>query len=212
MSESVWVADPGVPYSQMKLRLFVAACAMALLAGCGLHSSPARKPARANAAPTLPAGMPDLSAYRLGIGDKVRIDVFGEPDLSIEAFVDGTGHIGYPLLGAVLALQKTAAELREVLTTGLAGGYLVDPDVRVTVVQYRPFYTIGQVRRPGSYAYVIGLTVEKALAIAGGLTDLASTRHMFLLREDTAQGKRIKVGLDALVLPGDTLLVEEGLF
>ena len=193
-------------------------CAIALLAGCAVldDPTPARPAAAAERRPSPPASRPaaavDLSAYRLGIGDKVRIDVFGEPELSIEAFVDGTGQISYPLLGAVPTLHKTAPELDEALTARLAAGYLKDPDVRVTVVQYRPFYTVGQVRRPGPYPYVIGLTVEKAIAIAGGLTNLASTRQIFLLREDAASSKRIKVGLDAAVLPGDTLLVEEGLF
>jgi len=193
-------------------------CAAALLAGCALFAepAPAARP-RATAersAPTAdrPAAVADLSAYRLGIGDKVRIDVFGEPDLSIEVFVDGTGQVGYPLLGAIPALHRTAAELDRAITDGLAAGYLKDPDVRVTVIQYRPFYTVGQVRKPGAYPYVIGLTVEKAIAIAGGLTNLASTRQLFVLREDATSSKRIKVGLDAAVLPGDTLLVEEGLF
>lgn len=180
----------------------------AALVGCASAPTPAKRaPAAAKA-----VSQPDLSAYRLGTGDRLRVDVFGEADLSIEATIDGTGHISYPLLGAVQARGRTAAELEQALKTGLAAGYLKDPDVRVTVVQYRPFYTVGQVRRPGAYPYVIGLTVEKAIAIAGGMTNLASTRQMFLLREDMAQPKRIKVGLDAVVLPGDTLLVEEGLF
>lgn len=179
---------------------------LVLMAGCATSAPPAAK-ARPSAAP-----QPDLAAYRLGIGDKLRIDVFGEPDLSLEVVVDGTGNISYPLLGSVPTRLKTATELEQSIRTGLAAGYLKDPNVRVTVVQYRPFYTIGQVRKPGAYPYVIGLTVEKALAIAGGLTNLASTRQMFLLREDAEQSRRIKVGPDALVFPGDTLLVEESLF
>lgn len=179
-------------------------CLTALAFGCASTAPPAR-PARAAA-----GALPDLSDYRLGTGDKVRIDVFGEPDLSLDAVVDGMGNINYPLLGTVPAQKRTAGELQQALSAGLAAGYLKDPDVRVAVVQYRPFYTIGQVRKPGAYPYVIGLTVEKAIAIAGGLTNLASTRQLFLVREDAS--KRIKVGLDALVLPGDTLLVEEGLF
>lgn len=156
--------------------------------------------------------MPDLSAYRLGIGDKVRIDVFGEADLSVNAEVDGTGHLSYPLLGSVAALKRTAAELEVAIAKGLAAGYLVKPDVRVTVTQYRPFYVIGQVNRPGAYPYSVGLSVEKALALAGGLTRLASSRGIYLLREDARAEQRQRIGLDGIVLPGDTLLVEEGLF
>lgn len=199
----------------MTARPLLLACILAaLLGGCAADSPPVRKAAtKASPRPAATRPAVDLSAYKLGIGDRLRIDVYGEPDLSIEAVVDGGGAINYPLLGAVAARQKTAFQLEQSLKASLAAGYLIDPDVRVSVVQYRPFYTIGQVRKPGPYSYVIGLTVEKAIAIAGGLTTLASTRNMFVLREDaTAQSQRIKVGLDALVLPGDTLLIEEGLF
>lgn len=203
----------------MTARSLLLACTLAaLLAGCADSpakpaTSSARKPAPAKPAQAAQATQADLSAYRLGIGDRLRIDVYGEPDLSIETVVDGTGNISYPLLGVVPARLKTLRQLEQSLKDSLAAGYLIDPDVRVAVVQYRPFYTIGQVKKPGPYPYVIGLTVEKAIAIAGGLTTLASTRNMFLLREDaTAQSQRIKVGLGASVLPGDTLLVEEGLF
>ena len=182
-----------------------------LLAGC-VAVSPAGRYRTKGPASAATAAPTDLSAYRIGIGDRVRVDVFGEADLSIEAVVDGSGNISYPLLGIVPARFKTASELQYAITTGLAGGYLRDPDVRVTVVQYRPFYAIGQVKKPGAYPYVIGLTVEKALALAGGITDLASTRQIFLLREDATQSKKIKVGLDAVVLPGDTLVVEESMF
>lgn len=171
---------------------------------------PAVGPARVSQ-PAAP-GVPDLSAYRLGIGDRVRIDVFGEPDLSVEVTVDPTGRISYPLLGSVDALRKTALEMQAEITKGLAAGFLVNPDVRVTVIQYRAFYVTGQVQRAGAYPFVIGLTVEKAIALAGGLTNLASTRKIYILREDQPLEQRMRVGLDALVQPGDTLLVEESLF
>jgi polysaccharide export outer membrane protein len=179
---------------------------------CSLASCQSAPPPRHAAPAAAAATAPDLSAYRLGIGDKVRIDVFNEPDLSLNAEVDPTGQVGYPLLGSVPALKKTAAELEATIAKGLAGGYLVNPDVRVTVVQYRSFYVIGQVNRAGAYPYSIGLTVEKALALAGGLTRIASTRGIYLLREDAPTDKRQRVSLDALILPGDTLLVEESLF
>lgn len=179
----------------------------ALLAACGGASPPKERSVRGSA-----VAVPDLSAYRLGIGDRVRIDVFNEPDLSLEATVDPTGRISYPLLGSLEALRKTARQLQDTIATGLAGGYLVSPDVRVTVVQYRAFYVTGQVQRSGAYPYVVGLTVEKALALAGGMTNLASSRRIYRLHEDQPADKRMRVGLDALVLPGDTLVVEESLF
>ncbi|MGQ0586158.1 MAG: polysaccharide biosynthesis/export family protein [Gammaproteobacteria bacterium] len=162
--------------------------------------------------PTPVAPAPDLSAYRLGIGDRVRVSVFGEADLSLDADIDATGHLSYPLLGSVPAQKKTAAELSRELAAGLANGYLVNPDVRVTVIQYRPFYVTGQVNRAGAYPYTAGLTVEKALALAGGLTRLASERGIYRLPEDAPTSARRRARMDDPVLPGDTLVVEEGLF
>jgi polysaccharide biosynthesis/export protein VpsN len=155
---------------------------------------------------------PDLSAYRLGIGDRVRVSVFGEPDLSLDGDVDATGNMSYPLLGSVPAAKKTAAELANTIAKGLAGGYLVNPDVRVTIVQYRPIYVTGQVTRAGAYPYSAGLTVEKALTLAGGMTRIGSERGVYLLHEDAPASQRTRVRMDDPVLPGDTLLVEESLF
>jgi len=175
----------------------------ALLAGC--QAEPTRA-APASAAP------PDLSAYRLGIGDRVRVSVFGEPDLSVDGDIDATGHLSYPLLGRVPALRKTADELARDIATGLASGYLRNPDVRVAVIQYRPIYLTGQVNRPGAYPYSVGLTVEKALALAGGMTRIGSERGIYRLHEDAPTVERRRVRMDDPVLPGDTLVVEESLF
>ena len=195
----------------MRLPLLLACCAAALVACASTptKSAKAAKQARTAVSATTP---PDLSAYRLGIGDRVRIDVYNEPDLSVDATVDPTGRISYPLLGSTNALRKTAHELERDVAQGLAAGYLKSPDVRVTVIQYRAFYVTGQVQRAGAYPFIIGLTVEKALALAGGMTNLASSRQIYLLHEDQPNDQRVKVGLDAPVLPGDTLVVEESLF
>lgn len=195
----------------MRLRTLLLACCALALAACA-SSSPKPAAAKAPRQAVSATTPPDLSAYRLGIGDRVRIDVFNEADLSMDATVDPTGRISYPLLGSVNAMRKTARELERDIAQSLAAGYLKSPDVRVTVVQYRPFYVTGQVQRAGSYPFVIGLTVEKALALAGGMTNLASSRQIYILHEDQTADQRIKVGLDAPVLPGDTLVVEESLF
>ncbi|HUS23775.1 MAG TPA: polysaccharide biosynthesis/export family protein [Candidatus Binatia bacterium] len=185
--------------------VLLAMLALGACAGAGHRPAPSPPPNPADA-------IPDLRAYRLGVGDRLRIDVYGEGDLSMDALVSPTGQFNYPLLGVITALNRTAQEIAQDLTTRLANGYLKDPDVRVSVVQYRPFYAIGQVQRPGAYPYVVGLTVEKALALAGGLTTLASTRKIYLLHEDKATSQRSRAALDTLVLPGDTLMVEESLF
>ena len=158
------------------------------------------------------APIADLSAYRLGIGDRVRVSVFGEADLSVDGDIDATGHLSYPLLGPVPALRKTADELARDIAAGLSAGYLVNPDVRVAVIQYRPVYLIGQVARPGAYPYSVGLTVEKAVALAGGLTRIASERSIYRLPEAAPASDRRRVRMGDPVLPGDTLVVEESLF
>lgn len=154
----------------------------------------------------------DPSSYRLGTGDHVRIDVFGEPDLSVEAEVQDNGVINYPLLGRVEAKGLTANELEQALKARLGQGYLVNPNVRVGVSQFRPFFVYGQVQRAGQYPYLEGLNVEKAIALAGGMTAVASTRKIFILRESATPGVREKAALQTLVYPGDTILIEESLF
>ena len=187
-----------------RLRAFAATLVAVLtLAGC---QSEAQRPTTAAATPV------DLSAYRLGIGDRVRVAVFGEPDLSLDGDIDGTGHLSYPLLGRVPALRKTADDLARDIAKGLSNGYLINPDVRVAVIQYRPIYLTGQVARPGAYPYTVGLTVEKAVALAGGLTRIASERGIYRLHEDAPTAERRRVKMDDPVLPGDTLVVEESLF
>jgi protein involved in polysaccharide export with SLBB domain len=193
------------------VRAWVLASA-SLVAACASSPSPQSPASTAPRVAQVHSEAPDLSSYKLGIGDRVRIEVYGENDLSLDATVDPGGRINYPLLGSIVATRKTAKDLQDDLTARLAAGYLRNPDVRVIVIGYRAFYAVGQVKRPGSYGYVIGLTVEKAIALAGGLTNIASTSKIYVLREDQPVDKRIKAELDTEVFPGDTLMVEEGLF
>lgn len=200
------IASTRTPGSAWPTRLRLAAAALvALLALAGCQTEAAR-----------PAGpgkaVADLSAYRMGIGDRVRVSVFGEADLSLDGDIDATGYLSYPLLGRVQAMRKTADELAQDIAAGLANGYLRNPDVRVAVIQYRPIYLTGQVNRPGAYPYSAGLTVEKAVALAGGLTRIASERGIYRLHEDAPASERRRVKMDDPVLPGDTLVVEESLF
>lgn len=150
--------------------------------------------------------------YHLGVGDVVRVEVRDEPDLTIEAQVQADGGIKYPFLGSVVAKGKSVTKLQQDITAGLRAGYLVNPDVRVRVVTYRPVYVTGQVVRPGGYPYIIGLTVEKAATIAGGFTDRASLRSIYVVHEGQTQNDKRKVSLDAQIIPGDTIIVEESIF
>lgn len=165
-------------------------------------------------APTLPASgaKVDRGSYHLGSGDRIRVDIFGEPDLSIDETLDAVGTINFPLLGRIQATGLTLNELEQVISKRLKEGYLVNPNVRASILLFRPIYIIGQVHRPGSYGFIDSLTVEKAIALAGGMTPIASSRKIFILREGAAQSQRQHADLETPVFPGDTILVEESLF
>lgn len=168
----------------------------------------ASPPARSN------AGQGLATAYKLGPGDKLKVTVFGQADLSGEFEVDGQGNLSIPLVGQLQAGGLTVAQFHEKLSTVLDRDFLVNPRVSVDVVNYRPFYILGEVNRPGRYDYVNGLTVRQAVAIAGGFTRRARTSDVVLVRDGLeADGSDFDyLDLEDLVLPGDTLEVERRLF
>lgn len=146
--------------------------------------------------------------YRLGPGDRISVTVFGEPDLSLaEARVAGNGTVSYPLLGEINVRDVTARDLEIRITQLLQNGYLRKPLVNVTILEYRPFYVHGEVKSPGGYAYKEGMTIEKAVAVAGGFTAQASKEKIFLAREGT-QAEKVKVSdLNTALRPGDVVTV-----
>jgi polysaccharide export outer membrane protein len=152
-----------------------------------------------------------LSGYRLSSGDKVRIAVFGEPDLSVTERVSDRGTISYPLLGELKVGGLSLSDLEGLITSRLKGPYLVDPKVTVSIDEYRQFYVMGQVNRPGSYPYAPGLTVRKAITIAGGFTERASRGKIYVISERAGQEER-KVAEGDAVGPGDTVVVKESFF
>lgn len=157
------------------------------------------------------AGPPD---YRLGAGDRIKFTVFGQPDMTGDFEVDGEGNLPIPLLGLVQARGHTVAELTEKIRAALDKDFIVEPRVSLEVVNYRPFFILGQVNKPGRYDYVNGLTVRQAVAIAGGFTRRARVSDVTLIRKERTKGANIEttVDLDAVVLPGDTIDVERRLF
>lgn len=150
--------------------------------------------------------------YRLGQGDAIAIQVFDEPDLTLDTVVGASGSINYSYLGDVKVAGKSPVELEQYIAGLLRNGYLVNPSVNVRVIQYRPFYINGEVRSPGSYPYQPGLTLDRAIALAGGLTDRASTRKMFVTKADSENSEEIRVPLSFRVQPGDTISIREGFF
>jgi protein involved in polysaccharide export with SLBB domain len=145
--------------------------------------------------------------YRLGTGDKVRITVFGEDDLSGEFQVDSTGYLRLPMIGQVKAAGDTAHALEDQLTATYSKGYLLEPRVNVEVTTYRPFYIIGEVNKPGEYAYVNGMNVLNAVALAGGYTQKAIEGHVYLRKANTNQELRVAADQTITVMPGDIVRV-----
>lgn len=189
-----------------------------LLAACAGPAPRDRAPAPAAGDPTAAEGggvessAEAADSYRLGQGDRIAIQVFDEPDLTMETTVGASGVINYSYLGDLQVAGRTPAELERTIADTLRDGYLVNPSVNVSIVQFRPFFINGEVRSPGSYPYQPGLTMNKAIALAGGLTDRASTRRMFVVRAQSESQAPERVGGNAPINPGDTISIQEGFF
>lgn len=171
-------------------------------------------PASQQSQPTtaLPPGQ-STDGYTLGSGDRVRITVYGQPELTGEFQVDGSGQLSYPLVGQVQAGGLTAKGLEQALIGKLKPNYLKNPSVSVEVLTYRPFYIVGEVRTPGSYPYVSGMTIINAVALAGGFTYRARESSFYLTRTGE-DGEKTKVTAtpETPVLPGDVITVRERYF
>jgi len=149
--------------------------------------------------------------YRLSAGDKIIISVYGEDDLSMETTLVDSGVINYPFLGEIAIQGMTIKELEQYIHNKLNGDYLVSPNVHVSVEEYRPFYINGQVESPGGYPYQPGLTIQRAISLAGGFTERASKKNVFIVHEYNPK-KRIRVKQHTIVNPGDIITVEESFF
>lgn len=150
--------------------------------------------------------------YRLGPGDKVRVTVFGDDQLSGEFQVDANGAIAMPLIGDVDAGGRTTNELATAVTEKLSKDYLKNPKVSVEVIDYRPFFILGEVRNPGSYPYVNGMRVMNAIALAGGFTYRAREGRMKINRDVDGQMQELDADQATVVLPGDVIEVPERFF
>ena len=154
-----------------------------------------------------------VSNYRLGSGDVITIQVLGEEDLKRERIrLSDAATISYPILGEIRLYGKTVAELETLIRDGLKGRYLVNPQVTVTINEYRNFFINGQVEKPGGYPFMPGLTVRKAVSIAGGFKERASKDKIFVIREDDKTQTPKRVDQSASVNPGDIITVEESFF
>jgi len=150
--------------------------------------------------------------YRLASGDVIKIHVFGEDDLNMEVRLDGTGIINYPFLGKLRVMGLTIDELESRLTRGLRNGYLLAPQVNVSMLEHRPFFIEGEVKSPGAYAYAPGLTIRKAISMAGGFTEFASRQEFKVVADKSSRKKAGTVGVAALIGPGDSIIVGKSVF
>lgn len=153
-----------------------------------------------------------MSEYKLGAGDKIAIYVFDEPDLSMEYTLSDAGTISYPFLGEMRVLGMTVGELENRIMSGLRGPYLVDPKINVTIKEYRQFFIHGEVEKSGGYPFQPGLNLRKAISIAGGLSERASEKKIFVIREIDPSKARQPIGMDDPVYAGDTITVEQSFF
>ncbi|OGN50713.1 MAG: polysaccharide biosynthesis protein [Caulobacterales bacterium RIFOXYB1_FULL_67_16] len=167
---------------------------------------------------TAPGEAVDLSAvrtvpeYRLGAADKVRVNVFGEEALTGEFIVGGSGRISMPLIGEVQAAGLTITEFQTEIAEALKKGYINEPRVSAEVLNYRPFYILGEVNKPGEYPYTNNLTVLNAVATAEGFTYRANTRQVYIKRADGASEQAYPLTTATQVAPGDTIRIGERFF
>jgi protein involved in polysaccharide export with SLBB domain len=163
-----------------------------------------------------PATEPQLGKldriFRVGVGDKLKVEVFGEPELTADPEVDASGNVALPLLGNVPAKGKTIEEFSGLFRQRLAQGYLMNPQVSVQVLNYRPIYVQGEVKHGGEVPYKPGLSLADAVALAGGYTYRAVTGSVVLRRQGEATGHTIPMDGSIPVLPGDNLLIQERFF
>ena len=137
--------------------------------------------------------------------------MFQEADLTIQTRISDTGAISYPLLGEIKVSGLTISQLEQKILNGLKGDYLINPQVSVSVAEYRQIFVNGEVKQPGAYPYAPGLTIRKAISIAGGFEERAAKDQIFVLHEDNGSAPR-QVRIDDKVRPGDIITVEQSFF
>jgi polysaccharide export outer membrane protein len=163
--------------------------------------------------PYAPAGLTGYDApYQLDAGDRLRVQVFGQEGLTNSYIVDASGNISMTLIGTVPVRGMTTAEASRAIAARLRNGYIRNPHVSVEVEVYRPFFILGEVNAPGQYPYVPNMTVEAAVAIAGGYAPRANKSNILLARSYNGETMRVQVQPDMPMRPGDTITVRERWF
>jgi len=161
--------------------------------------------------PLMDNSVVDSANYLLGAGDTVNINVAGQPDLTMKVVLDNSGAINYPYIGKLDLKGKTASQVDAEITQRLRKGFVLNPMVTVNIAEFRKFYISGEVENPSGYSYEPGLTVEKAIALAGGYTDRADRTDLNIRQSSTGE---LLENVDAThsVLPGDLVIIGTGFF
>lgn len=191
------------------IQFFLASLLCLAVAAC--QSTPVA-PAPVVEEPTAEADVLTIEPYKLGNGDRLRITVFGEPDLSGEFLVDGAGLISMPLIGEISAENLTVRDLQRDIEERFRAGYLNDPKIAAEVINHRPYYIMGEVGRPDEYQFVSGLTVLNAVAAAGGFTYRANKKVVYVRGVNEAAERKVVLSSTTPVRPGDTIRIGERIF
>jgi len=200
--------------SCLRGKVFVSAvslCMLTILSGCAVSPSPVISVTESVNPPEESSAYSPVSEYRLGSGDKIKLTVYGEDDLSGDFEISGNGSLSLPLVGQVQAGGMTVPEFEKLLTNQLKT-YFRRPRVSVQVLNYRPFYIQGEVKNAGEYSYSNGLLVRDAIAKAGGYTYRAATGHVFIRRAIEKDEKRYSLDAPVYVMPGDNIRIGERFF
>jgi protein involved in polysaccharide export with SLBB domain len=168
----------------------------------------------AQTAPAAPrmAADPAQASYTLGQGDKLRMIIYGEENLTGEYVVSSEGRLALPLIGEVQAAGLSVAQVQNLIEEKYKNGYLREPSVSLEVLTYRPFYILGEVNKPGEYPYTSGLTVMKAVATAQGFTYRANSKKVFIKHQGETGEKPYKMDDSTPLAPGDVVRVAERFF
>lgn len=157
-------------------------------------------------------GHATASDYKLGAGDQIQITVYGEADLTTKVKIEKSGVISFPFLSDITVVGLSSKDLENKIANGLRGDYLIDPQVTVSIVMYRPFFIHGQVKRPGGYPFQEDLTLDKAIAIAGGLAARASKSAWNITRLVDGKKMVFDANVSNVILPDDIIEIEQSFF
>jgi len=148
-------------------------------------------------------------SYILKAGDTINIHLYGEDNLDLTTKIDQSGIVNFPFIGEIKTINKSTKEVSKLISSKLKDGYFTNPEVHVSIVEYRPFYINGQVKKPGSFPYQPNITVSMGIALSGGLTDRASKSKWYIKKPTN---EKIKVTGSTPIAPGDILIIDQSFF